>query len=167
MAYRLLFTMLWATMALPAQTATGPDPYFFMDASAMSAEGTWVPVDPKDRAAYQAETKIDCEKRTGQCVEATAIISPVILISLCPNFQIVKWSSNGIVATNADGICATRTMSIGFASKHISDTREAKALPLENKKGCEAFGVPPSDNWNFLLKNSKSWATERDREHMN
>lgn len=166
MARPLLSILLLASSALPAQTLVGPNLYFFVDQSSFSAEGTWVPVDPKDHAAYQAETELDCEKRTGECIEATGDYfsgHPHIAVAY---FQVIKWDSNGIVATNADGICASRTISIGFAAKHISDTREAKVLSTEKQKACQTLGVPPNESWTFLLKNSKAWATERDREHM-
>ena len=152
--------------SLAAQTLVGPNLNFFVDQSSFSAEGSWVPVDPKDHAAYQTETELDCEKRTGECIEAsTDFYSGHSHISVA-YFQVIKWDSNGIVATNADGICAGRTVSIGFAAKHISDTREAKVLPAEKQRACQTLGIPPNESWTFLLKNSKSWAAERDREHM-
>ncbi len=157
--------LLLAVAALPAQTVK-PNLYFFVDAAALSTEGTWVPVNPKDHAAYQTETEIDCEKGTGECIEATADYSfghPHIAVAY---FQIIKWDADGIVATNADGICAGRTLSVGFAAKHISDTREAKVLPADKQKACETLGVPLNESWTFLLKNSKEWTAERDRKHM-
>ena len=166
MARPLLSVLLLASSALPAQTLSGLNLYFFVDQSSFSAEGTWVPVDSKNHAAYQAETELDCEKRTGECIEATGDYfsgHPHIAVAY---FQVIKWDSNGIVATNADGICAGRTISIGFAAKHISDTREAKVLPAEKQKACQTLGIPLNESWTFLLKNSKSWAEERDREHM-
>lgn len=58
---------------LPAQTLINKDNlYFFVDASGFSAEGTWIPVDPKSHAAYQAETKVDCDRAVKLCTEATA-----------------------------------------------------------------------------------------------
>lgn len=166
MPHLSLSLLLLAATALPAQTLVGRDLSFFVDSSSFSAEGTWVPVDPKDHAAYQAETELDCEKRTGECIEATADYfssHPHITVAY---FQVIKWDSNGIVATNADGICSGRTVSIGFAAKHISDTREAKVLPADKEKACQSLGVPSSQSWTFLLTNSKAWATERDRQHM-
>jgi len=129
---------------LLAQTAQ-PNLYFFVEAHAFSAEGTWIPIDPKSHAAYEAETQLDCDKGTATCTEATAEYysgHPHIAVAY---FQIVKWDCNGIVASNADGTCATRTLSIGFAAKHISDTREAKVLPEEKQKACETIGVPASE----------------------
>lgn len=163
---RLLSIILLASSMLSAQTESGPNLYFFVDQSSFSAEGTWVPVDPKDHAAYQEETEFDCDKRTGQCLEAGADYSfghPHINVTY---FQIIKWDSNGIVATNADGICSGRTVSVGFAAKHISDTREAKVLPADKQKACQTLGIPPNESWTFLIKNSKAWAAERDRKHM-
>ncbi len=121
---------------------------------------------PKHHAAYQAETELDCKKRTGKCIEATGDNfsgHPHIAVVY---FQVIKWDRNGIVATNADGICAGRTISIGFAVKHINDTRGAKVLPAEKQKACQTLGVRSNESWTFLLKNSEAWATERDREHM-
>jgi len=156
---------LLASSLLLAQP-TKSNLYFFVDASTFSAEGTWMPIDPKSHPAYQAETELDCDKGTVTCTEATADYysgHPHISIIY---FQIVKWDGNGIVASSADGICATRTLTIGFAAKHISDTREAKMLPQEKQKACETFAVPASEGWTLALKNSKAWTSERDRQHM-
>jgi hypothetical protein len=133
MARRLLSMLLLASSALSAQTLVGPNLYFFVDQSTFSAEGSWVPVNPKDHAANQTETELDCEKRTGECIEASADYysgHPHISVAY---FQIIKWDINGIVATNADAICVSRTVSIGFAAKPISDTREAKVLPNDKQ----------------------------------
>ena len=113
--------MCLASTALPGQTLVGPTLYFSVDRSSFSAEGSWVPANPKDHAAFQTETELDCEKRTGECIEASANYyagHPHISVAY---FQIIRWDSNGIVAANADGICAGRTLFIGFAAKHISD----------------------------------------------
>jgi hypothetical protein len=165
MAHRSLLLALLASSMLSAQTAT-PKIHFFVQASAFSTEGTWIPIDPKSHAAYEAETQVDCDKGTATCTEATAEFysgHPHISVVY---FQIVKWDGNGIVASNADGICASRTLSIGFAAKHISDMREAKVLPEDKKKACETIGVPVSEGWTLVLKNSKDWVSERDRKHM-
>jgi len=166
MARRLLSMLLLAAFTLPAQTLVGPNVYFFVDQSTFSAEGSWVPVNPKDHAANQTETELDCEKRTGECIEASADYysgHPHIAVAY---FQIIKWDSNGIIATNADAVCVSRTVTIGFAAKHISDTREAKVLSDDKLKACQALGIPSNESWTFLLKNSKAWASERDREHV-
>lgn len=55
MTPRLLSIVLLASSLMAAQTAK-PDLSFFVDAASFSAEGTWIPVDPKSHAAYQAET---------------------------------------------------------------------------------------------------------------
>jgi hypothetical protein len=165
MVHRSLLLALLASSTLPAQTAKS-NLYFFVDAHSFSAEGTWVPIDPKSHAAYQAETQLDCDKRTATCTEATAdYFSGHPHVSLL-YFQIVKWDGNGIVASNADAICVTRTLSIGFAAKHIIDTREAKVLPKETQKACEPIGIPASEGWTLVLKNSKEWKAERNRQHM-
>ncbi len=167
MTRRLLSILLLASSSLPAQTLVTPNNlYFFVNSEAFSAEGSWVPVNPKDHAAYQEETQFDCDKATRTCMEATADYysgHPHVSVAY---FQVVKWDSNGIIATNADGVCAGRTVSIGFAAKHISDTREAKVLPKEKQSACNTLGVPSSESWTFVLKNSQAWATERDRQHM-
>lgn len=140
--------------------------YFFSDASGFSAEGTWTPVDPKSHAAYQAETEIDCNRVARSCMEATAEYfsgHPHISVTY---FQIIKWDVNGIVASNADAVCASRTLTIGFAAKHLTDTREAKVLPKDKQEACKTIGVPASESWTMALKNSQAWADERDREHM-
>lgn len=156
--------VLLVASTLPAQTIVAPNLYFFLDKSSFSAEGSWVPVNLKDHAADQTETRVDCEKRTGQCIEAIADdFSGHPHISLA-YFQIIKWDSNGIVAINADAICVTRTISIGFAAKHIGDVREAKVLPDGTQKACQSLGILSYESWTFLLKNSKAWAAERDRE---
>lgn len=165
MTYGLLSIALLASSMLPAQAAK-PNLYFFVDATSFSAEGTWMPVDANSHAAYQTETELDCYRRTATCTEATAdYFSGHPHISVV-DFHVVKWDNRGILASSADGICATRTLTVGFAAKHISDTREAKMLPKEKQKACQWFGVPSSERWTLALKNSKTWNDERDREHM-
>jgi len=56
MPYRSLFLTLLVSAMLPAQTAK-PNLYFFVNAGAFSAQGAWVPVDPKSHAAYDGETQ--------------------------------------------------------------------------------------------------------------
>jgi hypothetical protein len=63
--------------------------------------GTWIPVNPKDHSADETETELDCYKGEGLCIEATADYfagHPHIAVM---NFQIIKWDSNGIVASSA------------------------------------------------------------------
>lgn len=165
MARRLLSLALLSAFTLTAQTA-GSAPYFFLNATFFSAEGTWIPVDPKTHAAFQTETELDCARKSGMCIEATAdYYSGHPHISLT-YFPIAKWDSNGILASNDDEICASRTVTIGFATKHIVDTREAKLLSKEKQKACATLGVPESESWTLALKDSKIWAHERDRQHM-
>ena len=167
MVHPLISTLLLLALSpLPPQTLVGPNLYFFVDQSSLSAEGSWVPADPKDHAANESETELDCEKQTGECIEATAdeyAGHPHISVTY---FQVVKWDSNGIIASNSDAVCVSRTISVGFAAKHISDMREAKVLSDEKQKACQALGIPANDSWTFLVKNSKSWAEERDRKKM-
>ncbi len=165
MTARLLSMLLLALPLLSAQTATR-NLHFYVEAASFSAEGTWIPVDPKSHAAYQAETEVDCEKRTATCTEATADYfdgHPHISVD---SFQIIKWDRNGIVASSAEGVCATRKLTIAFAAMHMSDTREAKVLPSAKQEACHSLGVPSSEGWTMALKNSKEWEAERNRKHM-
>ena len=159
-----LSTLLLLCALMPAQTAS-PNLHFYMDATSFTAEGTWVPVEPKDHAANQSESRLDCDKATGQCIEATAedyAGHPHIDVSY---LQIAKWDRNGIVASDSNAICVTRTINVGFAAKHVSDVREMKVLPAEKRKACEQLAIPASASWTFLLKNSERWNEERNREH--
>jgi hypothetical protein len=163
----LSIALLTCLVPLPAQTLINKDNlYFFVDASSFSAEGTWIPVDPKSHAAYQTETQVDCDRAARSCMEATAEYfsgHPHISVTY---FQIIKWDGNGIVASNADAVCVSRTLTIGFAAKHLTDTRESKVLPKSKEEACKTIGVPASESWTMALKNSQAWADERDRDHM-
>jgi hypothetical protein len=162
----LLFLVIGLSRVGTSAQTKSSNIHFYVEPSSFAAEGTWIPVDPKDHAAYQAETELDCDKRSAMCIEATAdYFSGHPHISVV-YFQIVKWDGNGIVASSAEGACQTRTLYIGFAAKHLSDTREAKILPDAKQKACSSLGVPPSEGWTMALKNSKAWNDERDREHM-
>jgi hypothetical protein len=156
-----LSTLLLLGALMPSQAAS-PNLHFYVDATSFTAEGTWVPVDPKDHAANQSESRLDCDKATGQCIEATAedyAGHPHIDVSY---LQIAKWDHNGIVASDSNAICVTRTINIGFAAKHVSDVREMKVLPAEKRKACEQLAIPASASWTFLLKNSERWNEERN-----
>ena len=162
----VLSILLFASSLLLAQRRDPNPLYFYVGIGSFGAEGTWVPVDTNSHAAYQAETELECDQGAASCTEATADYysgHPHISVA---HFQIVKWDKNGIIASNSDGICATRTLTIGFAAKHISDTREGKVLSKEMQKSCEILGAPANEGWTLLLKNSKSWAAEQDRKHM-
>ena len=142
----LLELLMLASLAMSAQTLAGPNLYFFADQSTFSAEGAWVPVKTKDHAVNKTETEVDCEKRTDECIEASADYyfgHPHVSVVY---FRIIKWDGNGIVATNSDAICVSRIISIGFAAKHLSDTRETKVLPDETLKACQALGIPPNES---------------------
>ena len=160
-----LLTMCLAPLSAQTLISKG-NLYFFWNTSSFSAEGTWIPVDPISHAAYQAETQIDCDRAMRSCTEATSEYfsgHPHISVTY---FQIVKWDVNGIVASNANAICVTRTLTIGFAAKHLTDTREAKVLTKDKQEACKIIGMTASESWTMALKNSQEWADERDRKHM-
>lgn len=109
------------------------------------AEGTWVfeSDDPMYTQANPIQTTvIECNRRVGTCVDATAVIwyregAADLSVDL-QTWHITKWSDSEIVAENDDARCVSYTLSINRHAKAASAFRRGKGTP-----GCEAFSTSP------------------------
>lgn len=108
-------------------------------------EGTWVfdSDDPVYTQAYPIQTTtIECNRRTGTCTDATAVIGyeadSAILSVYLDIWRITKWSDSEIVAENDQAECMSYTLSINLPTKKVSAFRRGKGTA-----GCEAFSTSP------------------------
>lgn len=150
---------LVAISSLVTLTASAQVIYFNNNAGLVSATGNWASVDASIKAPF-SETQIDCFKNSMSCVEATAesyMGHPHVIINY---LDVLKWDSNGIIATDSSGICMTVTVQISFADKRITSTHAVKQLDDETKKACKFFGAEKTEEDIFVLKGSARWSKE-------
>jgi hypothetical protein len=158
MLNRVLILLLITTTP-PAQKIK-PRLYFAVDAHSFSANGRWIPSDPKDKAANPSETQIDCDHQSKTCTEATAEYysgHPHVFLNY---FEVVKWDENGIVATSANAVCLTETLLISFADKSVSNTHSLKKLDNDKKEACKFLGFVGTETDLFIIKNSDPWLAD-------
>ncbi len=137
--------------------------FFFVEGDQFTAVGKWIPTNPKDKAAFPAETQIDCFKSSMTCVEATAeyyVGYPHVTIAY---LKVNKWDKNGLIATNSSGICMTDTVLVSFSDKTLSDSFSMKQLPDDQRDACKALGALQTE-MTFVLRNSERWNNERKQE---
>ena len=133
--------------------------FFSYDEQSFSATGKWEP-DPKPtNEVIPQETQIDCFKASHFCMEAIAEIyfgHPHVSVTY---FDIMRWDTNGILATN-EAACMTNTLQINFADKSIRRTDSQKTLPEKQRKACAFFGASGTVSYPFILKGSDRWEKE-------
>ncbi len=157
----IFLTMLTLASAW-AQEKSAPPIYFNRDTNNFTATGSWIPTaDTKTTiSSVHSETEIDCTKSNATCVEATAEFysdHPHVTLNY---LQVLKWDSDGIIASDSSGICMTVAVQISFAEKRISATHSAKQLNDKTKEACKFFGAEKTEEEIFVLKGSERWTKE-------
>jgi hypothetical protein len=145
----------------PSTRPQSASPLFFTsDEDGFTATGSWIPADSKTSSSVRSETEIDCFKNSLSCVEATAEFysdHPHVTLNY---LQVLKWDNDGIIASDASGICMTVAVQISFAEKRISSTHSAKQLDDKKKEACKFFRAEKTEEDIFILKGSERWTKE-------
>jgi hypothetical protein len=113
-----------------------PNVYFFVQPDSFMAIGKWAATssDPKDRISMPQEVEIDCFKSTQTCVEATAEYYSGHAHVNVAYTSVVKWDSNGIIISDSNGICMSRTILVNFSDQTIMVTHSLKELPEKQRE---------------------------------
>jgi hypothetical protein len=151
--------MVALSAVLCAQTRK-PPLYFNWNNQNFSANGRWVPSDPKEKAAFSSETQIDCDRVSKTCVEATAeYYSGHPHVSL-RYYDILKWDDDGIIATTDALICEAGTVMISFAEKSITSRGILKTMDDKKREACKTLGSDRGSSSVFIIKNSERWLAD-------
>lgn len=127
----------------PAQPAQDQKPAkLFVLPDSTSTKGTWEPFSAEDKLAYPNQvSELDCLKTTKICTEATASVgwggkATIDMVY----YDISKWDSDGILASDSSSVCNVNQVSINFQSQVVTVTdMRKKNLSRDAAESCNKF----------------------------